>query len=51
MATLQARELQRSIADVASYFYANGNNIEGRPEVYIFDVIGDTAGEVHLSLA
>ncbi len=26
--------------DVVSYFYANGNEINGRPEVYIFDIIG-----------
>jgi hypothetical protein len=26
--------------DVASYFYLNGDNIQGRPEVYIFDMIG-----------
>ena len=30
--------------DVASYFYANGDNINGRPEVYIFDLIGGHCG-------
>jgi hypothetical protein len=30
--------------DVASYFYANGDNIQGRPEVYIFDLIGGHCG-------
>jgi hypothetical protein len=30
--------------DVASYFYATGDNINGRPEVYIFDLIGGHCG-------
>ena len=30
--------------DVASYFYANGDNINGRAEVYIFDLIGGHCG-------
>jgi hypothetical protein len=30
--------------DVVSYFYANGDNINGRPEVYIFDIIGGHCG-------
>lgn len=30
--------------DVVSYFYANGDNIQGRPEVYIFDIIGGHCG-------
>ena len=30
--------------DVASYFYANGDNINNRPEVYIFDLIGGHCG-------
>ena len=30
--------------DVASYFYANGDDINNRPEVYIFDLIGGHCG-------
>ena len=30
--------------DVASYFYANGTDINGRAEVYIFDMIGGHCG-------
>lgn len=30
--------------DVVSYFYANGTDINGRPEVYIFDIIGGHCG-------
>jgi hypothetical protein len=30
--------------DVASYFYANGTEINGRAEVYIFDMIGGHCG-------
>jgi hypothetical protein len=30
--------------DVVSYFYANGDNINGRAEVYIFDIIGGHCG-------
>jgi hypothetical protein len=30
--------------DVASYFYANGTDINGRAEVYIFDLIGGHCG-------
>lgn len=30
--------------DVVSYFYANGTSIQGRQEVYIFDVIGGHCG-------
>ena len=30
--------------DVVSYFYANGDNIQNRHEVYIFDVIGGHCG-------
>ena len=30
--------------DVASYFYANGDNVNGRAEVYIFDLIGGHCG-------
>ena len=30
--------------DVASYFYANGDNINNRHEVYIFDLIGGHCG-------
>ena len=30
--------------DVVSYFYANGDNIQSRPEVYIFDMIGGHCG-------
>jgi hypothetical protein len=30
--------------DVVSYFYANGTEINGRPEVYIFDLIGGHCG-------
>ncbi len=30
--------------DVASYYYAGGSNIQGRPEVYIFDFIVDHCG-------
>lgn len=30
--------------DVASYFYANGDNINNRAEVYIFDLIGGHCG-------
>jgi hypothetical protein len=30
--------------DVVSYFYANGDNIQNRHEVYIFDIIGGHCG-------
>ena len=30
--------------DVASYFYGNGDNIQNRAEVYIFDLIGGHCG-------
>jgi hypothetical protein len=30
--------------DVVSYFYANGDDINNRPEVYIFDIIGGHCG-------
>ncbi|MEO7155975.1 MAG: hypothetical protein ABI039_00350, partial [Vicinamibacterales bacterium] len=30
--------------DVVSYFYANGDNIQGRAEVYLFDIIGGHCG-------
>jgi hypothetical protein len=30
--------------DVVSYFFANGDNIHGRQEVYIFDIIGGHCG-------
>jgi hypothetical protein len=36
--------------DVVSYFYASGDNIQSRTEVYIFDIIGGHCGSSPTSI-